>query len=157
MEIRSAVSEDKPVLLDIWLKSVRATHQFLTEEDIEFFLPLVRDHALEQLELWILLSDEETPMGWMGLSDSKLEAIFLDPSYFRQGGGRQLIEHARRLKGPLLVDVNEQNQQALKFYESLGFVVCGRSETDSSGRAFPLLHLREVRQDNIERDASANQ
>ena len=54
------------------------------------------------------------------------------------------MEHARSLKGPLLLDVNEQNPQARVFYESLGFVVDGRSSVDSTGRPFPLLHMREV-------------
>jgi putative acetyltransferase len=41
------------------------------------------------------------------------------------------------------VDVNEQNEAARRFYEACGFEVAGRSETDSAGRPFPLLHMRE--------------
>jgi putative acetyltransferase len=82
-------------------------------------------------------------IGFLGLDGAKLEALFIDPEHFRQGGGRLLVEHARRLKGPLMVDVNEQNPDALEFYHALGFTVIGRSDVDSSGRPFPLLHLRE--------------
>jgi putative acetyltransferase len=42
----------------------------------------------------------------------------------------------------LTVDVNEQNPAACRFYEACGFVVEGRSELDSTGRPFPLLHMR---------------
>ena len=83
-------------------------------------------------------------MGFLGLSGNKVEALFLAPEFFRRGGGRLLVEHARELKGPLLVDINEQNPQAREFHESLGFVVDGRSEVDSTGRPFPLLHMREI-------------
>jgi len=44
---------------------------------------------------------------------------------------------------PASVDVNEQNQQAVGFYRRLGFEVEGRSEVDSMGKPFPLLHLRK--------------
>ena len=135
--IRPAVVADYGALLDIWLRSVRATHTFLSEEDIQAFLPLVRDHALTELEVWVLFADEGTLMGFMGLSGNRLEALFLAPEFFRRGGGRRLVEHARSLKGPLSLDVNEQNPQARVFYESQGFVVEGRSPGRQHGAALP--------------------
>jgi putative acetyltransferase len=144
MTIREGLPDDRDALLDIWLRSVRATHEFLTEDDIEALRPMVRDAALVELELWVLCSDVGAPIGFMGLSGAKVEALFLAPEYRRCGGGRMLLDHARRLKGPLTVDVNEQNPEALRFYEAWGFEVIGRSEVYDGGRPFPLLHLREV-------------
>jgi putative acetyltransferase len=144
MTIREALPADRAALLDIWLLSVRATHSFLTEDDIQSLLPLVRDAALAQLELWALCADDGTPIGFLGLDGAKVEAMFITPEWCRRGGGRMLIDHARRLKGELSVDVNEQNPAALRFYEACGFVIVGRSEVDSAGRPFPLLHLREA-------------
>jgi putative acetyltransferase len=143
MTIREALPDDRDALLDIWLRSVRATHTFLTEDDIQVLLPLVRDSALVEMELWVLCSNVGVPIGFMGLSGAKVEALFLAPEHRRRGGGRMLLEHARRLKGLLSVDVNEQNPEAVCFYEASGFVVVGRSELDGQGRPFPLLHLRE--------------
>ena len=136
MQIRPACDQDHETLLDIWERSVRATHGFLSEVDIQFLLPLVRDHALKELELWVLVSETAVPMGFSGLSGNKLEALFLAPEHSGCGGGRKLVEHARWLKGPLLVDVNEQNPQARQFYEAMGFVVHGRSELDGGGNPF---------------------
>jgi putative acetyltransferase len=143
MEIRRATDGDLDTLLDIWLRSVRATHAFLSKEDVEFFHPLVRDHGLRDHEMWVLAADDGQLMGFMGLSGNQLEALFLAPEFLRQGGGRRLVEHARKLKGPLTADVNEQNPEALTFYQAMGFVVAGRSELDSTGRPFPLLHLKD--------------
>lgn len=144
MQIRPAVADDHPTLLSVWLRSVRQTHTFLSEADIQFYLPLVRDYALPQLELWVLMDEPRgVCAGFLGLIDNKLEALFVAPEYMRQGGGRALVEHARRLKGPLLVDVNEQNPEAVAFYRALGFRQSGRSPLDSSGRPFPLLHLSD--------------
>jgi putative acetyltransferase len=142
--IRRAEPEDSDVLVDVWLRSVRATHAFLTEQDIVSLLPIVRDVALAELELWVLCGGDGRIMGFLGLSGKKVEALFLDPAHHRRGGGRMLLDHARRLKGsPLSVDVNEQNPGAVQFYRACGFEVVGRSELDEAGRPFPLLHLRE--------------
>ena len=142
MTIREAVAADHDTLMDIWLRSVKATHTFLTEQDIHVLLPEVRDVALAKLELWVLCSGERA-IGFLGLSGSKVEALFLAPESLRHGGGRMLLDHARRLKGPLTADVNEQNSEAVRFYQACGFTVTGRSEVDGSGRPFPLLHMCE--------------
>jgi putative acetyltransferase len=143
MHIRRSIPTDRDALVDIWLRSVRATHSFLTEDDIQSFLPLVREHlASGDLELWVLCSESGAPLGFMGMSGSKMEALFLDPAIHRRGGGRQMVRHAQHLRGELTVDVNEQNPGCCRFYEACGFVVEGRSEVDSAGRPFPLLHMR---------------
>jgi putative acetyltransferase len=143
MNIRRAIPTDREVLLSIWLSSVRATHVFLTEEDIQSFLPLVRDYlASNEAELWVLCSGTEAIMGFLGMAGSKIEALFLAPEFHRRGGGRRLVQHAQALRGDLTVDVNEQNPAACRFYEACGFVVEGRSELDGTGRPFPLLHMR---------------
>jgi len=144
MIIREAVPADRDALLEIWLRSVRATHKFLTEDDIQSLLPLVRDAALVELELWVLCSRSGAPVGFLGLAEAKVEALFIAPEWIRRGGGRLLIEHARQLRGALTVDVNEQNPDALSFYRACGFEVVARSAVDDAGRPFPLLHLREV-------------
>ena len=143
MKIRKAVLTDFETLLDIWLRSVRATHTFLSEDDIQALMQLVKNGALADLELWVLTEKNEEAIGFIGLSGSRVEALFIAPEWSRRGGGRLLLEHARRLKGSLTVDVNEQNPEAVKFYEACDFEVIGRSELDSGGRPFPLLHMRE--------------
>jgi putative acetyltransferase len=142
MTIREAVAGDHDTLMDIWLRSVKATHTFLTEQDIQALLPEVRDVALAKLELWVLCSGERA-IGFLGSSGSKVEALFLAPESLRLGGGRMLLDHVRRLKGALTVDVNEQNVEAVRFYEACGFTVTGRSPVDTSERPFPILHMHE--------------
>jgi len=144
--IRRSLPSDSDALVDIWLRSVRDSHAFLTEADIQSLLPSVRDYfALPGLELWILCTAAGTHVGFMGLSGAAVDALFLAPEHIGQGGGTLLLEHARRLKGgPLSVDVNEQNPAALQFYLARGFTVVGRSPVDTEGRPFPLLQLREL-------------
>jgi putative acetyltransferase len=143
MNIRPAIPADRDVLVDVWVRSVRATHAFLSEEDIQSLLPLVRDYLKSDgPELWVLCSNSGAVMGFMGMSGSKMESLFLAPEFHRRGGGRRLVRHAQELHGELTADVNEQNPAARHFYEACGFIVEGRSEFDDTGRPFPLLHMR---------------
>ncbi len=123
---------------------MRATHDFLTEDDILALRPLVAA-ALDDdaVELWVLTEPGEQPVGFMGLAGEGISALFLEPARRGQGGGRGLVAHAQELRGgDLTVDVNEQNHAAVGFYQALGFVVVGRSPLDDGGRPFPLLHMR---------------
>lgn len=143
MRIRRAVAADREILLDIWLRAVRATHTFLSEQDIQTLLPLVQGYLAScDAELWVLCSDGGVPIGFMGMSGSKMESLFLAPEYHRQGGGRLLVRYAQELHSELTTDVNEQSPAARQFYEACGFVVVGRSEHDGAGRPFLLLHMR---------------
>ena len=143
-QIRHAQASDRPVLLALWERSVRATHDFLAESDIDLYRPLVADMlAGDRIEWWIGVDEETAPVGFLGVSAHVIEALFVDPPHQRAGWGRRLIAHAQALQpGPLTVDVNEQNVAARRFYAALGFQVAGRSERDDAGRPHPLLHLR---------------
>jgi len=145
MDIRMAIPTDRDVLLDIWLRSVRATRTFVSESDIQSMLPQVRDYlASGGPELWVACDDAGAVMGFMGMSGSEIESLFLAPEFQGRGVGRRLVRHAQALHGELTVDVNEQNTAARRFYEACGFVVEGRSEVDDQGRPYPLLHMRQA-------------
>ncbi|MCO6435550.1 MAG: GNAT family N-acetyltransferase [Phycisphaerae bacterium] len=155
MTIRRTVPQDRDILFDIWLRSVRATHDFVSEEHIQSFIPKVREHLLStEHEFWVLCDDEGTIMGFMGISGSNIDTLFLAPEHFRRGGGRALLEHAMSICGSqLTLDVNEQNVGARRFYEACGFVVERRSELDGNGLPYPLLHMRLTGGDRPERAA----
>ncbi|WP_342375191.1 GNAT family N-acetyltransferase [Myxococcus stipitatus] len=141
MEHLAALSPaDRQRLVEIWEAAVRATHHFLTEEDIQFFKPLVRDTYLDVVRLTCLRDDEGRISGFIGTADGKVEMLFVDPARHGRGIGRALLEHAVA-QGARAVDVNEQNPQAVGFYLRMGFVQQGRSELDGSGKPFPILHL----------------
>jgi putative acetyltransferase len=143
MDIRRAISTDREVLMDVWLRSVRATHTFVSEDDIQSMIPQVRAYlASSEPEFWVLCDHSGAVMGFMGMSGSKMDSLFLVPEIQHRGAGRRLVRHAQALHGELNVDVNEENAAARGFYEACGFVVEGRSELDEQGRPYPLLHMR---------------
>ncbi|MFF2888283.1 acetyltransferase [Paenibacillus sp. NPDC057967] len=130
-------------LVDIWHRSVRATHHFLTEEDIAFFYTMVSGGVLAAVEIWTAVDQAGSPLGFIGLDGKKVEMLFVDPQSHGQGIGKALLTHAIELKGTdLEVDVNEQNEGAHAFYIRFGFEQIGRSPLDGSGKPYPLLHLK---------------
>lgn len=143
MKIRAPRPDERDTLVGIWERSVRATHHFLREDDIVSLRPLVgQELESDAIEWWVLASSTDAPIGFLGLVGNAIEGLFIDSEHRGKGGGRYLVAHAQRLRpGTLTVDVNEQNEEAIRFYEALGFSVIGRSATDGAGRPFPLLHL----------------
>jgi putative acetyltransferase len=146
VHVRPARVEDRERLLELWERSVRATHHFLEDSDVVALRPLVAEElASDAVDWWVLVSATEALIGFLGFASDTIEALFIDPDYHGQGGGKFLVAHAQNLgAGTLAVDVNEQNEAALRFYKALGFSVVGRSPTDAGGRPFPMLHMKRA-------------
>lgn len=140
---RLSTESDTPALLAIWRASVRATHDFLSDQDFREIETLLAEHYLPATRLWIALDAAGKPCGFMGLREAHVDALFIGPASRGQGVGRRLLDHATKLAGRLSVDVNEQNAQAVGFYRHMGFEETGRSPLDDAGRPYPLLHMRQ--------------
>jgi len=141
MMIRRSQRHESEKLISIWCRAVDATHDFLSIQDRAEIEVQVREF-LPNAPLWVATDDHDATVAFMLLSEHHLEALFVDPDARGSGVGRQLVEHALALIPDLTTDVNAQNTQAVGFYQKMGFVVTGRSETDDHGRPYPLLHLR---------------
>ncbi|MGY0040997.1 GNAT family N-acetyltransferase [Pedobacter sp. NJ-S-72] len=80
-------------------------------------------------------------MGFMGIESDKLEMLFIHPAAMGKGIGKNLLEHAIQAFKVSKVDVNEDNRQAVGFYEKMGFKTISRSALDGMGKPFPILHI----------------
>ena len=138
----SVSPEDFQRVVDVWEASVRATHHFVTEADIQVFKPLVREGLPHVAELACVRDGEGEVIGFIGVTGEQVEMLFVHPAWFYQGIGRRLLTHAVTALGATKVDVNEQNPQAIGFYRRMGFEVIGRSPHDGTGKPYPLLHMQ---------------
>lgn len=132
---------DYPEVTEVWEASVRATHQFLSEEDILYFKPLILNEYLKAVDLVCTKDATGRILGFMGVHGDSLEMLFIRPDARGKGIGAQFVHHAIHQLNVRKVDVNEQNPQALGFYEHMGFVVVSRSELDGLGKPYPILHM----------------
>ena len=129
-------------ILEIWEASVRASHRFLTEEDIGSLYPQAED-AVRQIETLWVIQDGLRTVGFMGVQERKIEMLFLHPDYFRKGLGKIFVERAFSDLNVEYVDANEQNPDAVKFYERMGFRTFHRDATDDQGNPFPILRMKK--------------
>ena len=141
--ISSAGKEDYPFLIDIWESAVKATHDFLSDEDFEFYkahIPIYFKHV----SLYKYIDDKGIIKGFLGIEDDNIEMLFVDNTSRGTGIGKILLDYAVNKLNVRKVDVNEQNNQALKFYYHFGFKEVDRSEYDGEGKAYPILHLMKT-------------
>ncbi|WNJ19492.1 GNAT family N-acetyltransferase [Pontibacter sp. G13] len=133
--------DDYPELVAVWEDSVRATHDFLQEADIQYFKPLILNTYLDAVELRCVKDAQGSILGFSGVAEGNLEMLFIHSEARGQGIGKALLNHAIEALLVRKVDVNEQNDQALGFYLHAGFRIVSRSERDASGKPYPILHM----------------
>ena len=131
----------KEELTRVWEDSVRATHLFLSEDAIAEIKQFVPEALREVAHLVISVNDLEEPIGFIGVQDRSIEMLFISPYSRGKGIGKELVRYGIKTFATNRVTVNEQNSQAIGFYEHLGFKVYKRSETDEEGRPYPLLYM----------------
>lgn len=128
-------------VVEVWEASVRATHHFLTEEDLACFKSLIRNTYLDAVELRGARNEEEKIVGFIGVDGRQLEMLFIHPDYRGKGIGKTLLAYSIAELNVVNVDVNEQNEQAVGFYQHQGFEIRSRSVLDATGKPYPILHL----------------
>ncbi|MCB9480357.1 MAG: GNAT family N-acetyltransferase [Desulfobacteraceae bacterium] len=142
MIIRPAEKSQFEEITAVWENSVRATHDFLSDEDINELKPKILNNYLPNVKhLYVYVSFFNEVVGFIGVNDDNIEMLFI--ASWGQGGGigKSLVEYAISEHNVKRVDVNEDNIEALGFYEHLGFKVVSRSPLDGEGKPFPILHM----------------
>lgn len=131
-------------LLKVWERSVKETHQFLSDREIERIKAYV-PQALESVAHLVAAEREEGwPVAFMGVEAGVLEMLFIAPEERGKGLGSGLLRYGMVNYGVRKLAVNEQNPQAVGFYKHMGFQVCGRTETDEQGGPYPLLYMQLI-------------
>ncbi len=139
------VRERTPILIQqllmVWEKSVRETHLFLSDAEIENIKQYVPE-ALNGVAHLIIANDEDRhSVAFMGIEDEVLEMLFITPEQRGKGLGKALLGFGIEKYGVKQLTVNEQNPQAKEFYKHLGFEVYKRTDTDEQGNPYPLLYM----------------
>ena len=140
------IKERSPLLIEqllkVWESSVKATHLFLSDNeinDIKQYVPL----ALKDIPVLVVAENEDgVPVGFMGISGQMLEMLFIANENRGQSMGKQLLQYGIKKYLVNKLAVNEQNPLAKGFYEHMGFTVYKRSELDEQGNPYPLLYMK---------------
>ena len=142
VEVKERPQELILQLLTVWERSVRETHLFLSEPEIENIKKYVPE-AMNAVANLIIAKDEEgNPAAFMGIENERLEMLFIAPEQRGKGLGKTLLKLGTEKYGVKELTVNEQNPRAIGFYEHLGFEVFKRTDKDEQGNPYPLLYMR---------------
>lgn len=141
VEIHKYSDTYKDQVLQVWEKSVAATHHFLKPEDFQSIKKIVQTLDFNLFNLYCLVIDSEVA-GFLSVVGRKVEMLFLSPEYIGKGWGKKLILFAIHELKANKVDVNEQNEKAVRFYQNFGFETFERNDQDDQGNDYPVLRMR---------------
>lgn len=142
VEVKERTPDLVKGLLEVWENSVRATHLFLSDSEIQSIKKYVPQALNEVLHLLIAEDESGRAVAFMGVEAGSLEMLFIAPEERGKGLGRRLIQYGIKKYSVEKLTVNEQNPQAKGFYEHMGFQVYKRTDLDEQGNPYPLLYMR---------------
>ena len=129
-------------LVEVWEDSVKATHLFLSNEEIKNIKEYVPQAISGVSQLVIIENESHQPIAFMGIEDRKLEMLFIKNSERGKGLGKQLLNYGIEKYNVNELAVNEQNLNSKGFYEYMGFKTYKRTELDEQGNPYPILYMR---------------
>lgn len=129
-------------LVAVWKSSVKETHLFLSDLEINHIQQYVPQALATVSHLMIAENENGMPIAFMGVDGRKLEMLFVLPKERGHGVGKNLLEYGIKNYSIHELGVNEQNPEAKEFYEHRGFRVYKRTETDEQGMPYPILYMR---------------
>lgn len=142
VEVKERTPDLVKGLLEVWENSVRATHLFLSDSEIQSIKKYVPQALNEVLHLLIAEDESGRAVAFMGVEAGSLEMLFIAPEERGKGLGKRLIQYGIKNYSVEKLTVNEQNPQAKEFYEHMGFQVYKRTDLDEQGNPYPLLYMR---------------
>lgn len=92
-EAKNRTPERIVQLLKVWESSVRATHLFLSDDEIEHIKTYVPQFLREVPRLFLAEDEAGHPVAFMGLEDRSLEMLFVASEMRGRGIGKQLLQY----------------------------------------------------------------
>lgn len=121
IEISHRDSELIQILLKVWEKSVRATHLFLSNDEIKNIKQYVPQALNEVSHLIIIENKKRNPVGFMRIENESLEMLFITPEEREKGFEKQLIQYGIEHYAVKRLAVNEQNPKRKDFMNIWAF------------------------------------
>ena len=141
--ICSVIKEDYPHFVKIWEKVVKEIPAFLNEEEFEFYKKYRMPYYFNHLFLFAYKDQKKKIKGFMGISQDKVEMLFVDITARGKGIAKKFMNFAIDNLKINKVDINEYNKEGISFFKHLGFKEIGRSDLDKEGKPNPVLCLEK--------------
>ena len=117
--IRKLQKVDLNKVADIWLKTNRKAHFFISDQYWINNYEFVKE-MLPQAEVYVYEKDKRI-QGFVGVRDEYIEGIFVADEMQSQGIGKKLLDYIKAEKVRLQLNVYQKNIRAMSFYQREGF------------------------------------
>jgi ribosomal protein S18 acetylase RimI-like enzyme len=114
--------------------------------DPRAFVPIELDKEVEDLKTSkkFVACDDEKVVGFVGVDNKYLAWLYIDPSHYGRGIGRELLRIGiREIGDGAWTIVLDGNQKAISLYKSEGFQEARRFAGDNAG--YPCMCIRMER------------
>ena len=119
--IRKLQKVDLNEVADIWLKTNRKAHFFISDQYWISNYEFVKE-MLPQAEVYVYEKDKRI-QGFVGVRDEYIEGIFVADEMQSQGIGKKLLDYIKAEKIRLQLNVYQKNIRAISFYQRAGFII----------------------------------
>lgn len=119
--IRKLQKVDLNEVADIWLKTNRKAHFFISDQYWISNYEFVKE-MLPQAEVYVYEKDKRI-QGFVGVRDEYIEGIFVADEMQSQGIGKKLLDYIKAEKIRLQLNVYQKNIRAISFYQREGFII----------------------------------
>ncbi|MEW8993362.1 N-acetyltransferase [Clostridium sp.] len=134
MNIRAFNIEDIEEVVDIWLNSNIAAHNFIHEDYWNSNYELVKTQYIPNSETYIY-EEEGKVKGFLSIMKGEfIGAVFVNVNYQSKGIGKALINYAKERYNKLSLTVYEENIRAVEFYEREGFNIILSQIDEATGK-----------------------
>lgn len=116
-------------LLGLWEQSVKTSHHFLDEKSFQIIKEYLQNADFKEFEFLFAYENDEF-VGFLGFDKESIQMLFISPKFFHQGFGKKLLTRALNDFKLFKVEVNLDNENALKFYQKFGFKKVGEYKDD---------------------------
>lgn len=128
------------ILGNIWLNANLDTHTFI---DSIYWIDNYSNvlDSLKDADVYVYKENEQI-VAFCGLIDNYIAGLFVKEEYRNKGIGHALIKHLQSEYDHLSLEVFEQNNRAVHFYESLGFIKM-ESSVDKTNHTQSLMQWKK--------------
>ncbi len=145
--VRERTAADLAVMLDLWVAAWRVTFPQIDFDARRGWLTaqIERLEAAGAVTLCLFETPTPTLAGFVVIDPVSgwLDQICVGPKHFGAGYGGVLLEAAQKVSPHLVrLDVNADNDRAIRFYERNGFARIGHGANTLSGRPTLMMEWR---------------
>ena len=118
--IRKITNDDLTSVMTIWVKGNFKGNSFIEKDYWLEIYNETKEKFMDDHDTYVFV-EENVIKGFVSIKDKKIKAIYVNPSFIRNGIGKKLINFCKDKYDTLILEVYEKNINAILFFSNLGF------------------------------------